>query len=118
MKNGCRATQQSHHTPHRKSVYEEVKYKCNQCDFTFIDNGNLRQHIPSKHEGLKYGCNQCDYRAYTQSDPTRHIHYSFLSKAKTISGRQKLDKSFGYSVSLRHWKFAGLSTLRHDLTNY
>ena len=106
MKNGCTATQQSHHTTHIKSVHEEVKYKGNQCDCTFTDNGNLRQHIQSKHEGVKYvkyGCNQCDYRAYTQSDPTSHIHYSLLSKAKTISGRQKLGKSFGYSVSLRHF---------------
>ena len=85
MKNDCKATQQSHHTTHIKSVHEEVKYKCNQCDFTFTDTSNLRRHIQSKHEEVKYGCNQCDYKAYTQSNPTSHIHYSLLSKAKTIS---------------------------------
>ena len=50
------------------------KFQCQQCDKTYSDRSNLRQHNMSKHDGVKYACNQCDYQATTQKHKHTHTH--------------------------------------------
>ena len=49
------------------------KFQCQQCDKTYSDRSNLRQHNMSKHDGVKYACNQCDQQFTAQSILTLHI---------------------------------------------
>ena len=125
VKYGCnqcdyRASQQGGITAHMKSIHEGVKYDCNQCEYRATWKISLTNHMRSIHEGMIYGCNQCSYGAYTQSNLTSHIHYSLLGKAKTIELKAKIRQKFWALSEPEAFfrKFAGLSTLMHDLTNY
>ena len=55
-----------------QSITKGEKYSCNQCDYNFTRNGNLRRHQKSIHEGVTYSCSQCDYKATQQSDLNGH----------------------------------------------
>ena len=41
-----------------KSVHEETKYNCDQCEYTDTHKGNFAHHIQSIHEGSKYKYSQ------------------------------------------------------------
>ena len=58
---------------HNMSKHDGVKYACNQCDQQFFKQRSLKTHIQSQHDGVKYACNQCDYQATLQRNLTRHI---------------------------------------------
>ena len=97
-----------------------MKYDCNLCDYKDTQQSHLITHIKSVHEGLRYDCNICNFRATIQSNLTSHIHYSLLIKAKTIKLKAKIRQKFWALSKPEAFfrKFAGLSTLMHDLTNF
>ena len=63
---------------HTKSKHDGIKYACNQCNYQGTTQSNLTIHIQSKHEGVKYACNQCDYQATQQSNLTSHVKRKHL----------------------------------------
>ena len=67
------ATRQDYLTTHIKIVHEGVKYVCSQCDYRATQQNSLTAHIKSVHEEVKYECNQCDHRASWKGDLTTHI---------------------------------------------
>ena len=44
---------------HFTSVYEGVKYECNECEYRAATEGNLICYIQSVHEEDKYDCHYC-----------------------------------------------------------
>ena len=48
------------------------KYKCEQCEVSFRQKGNLLYHVKSKHAGFVYGCEQCDYKVARQDRLRQH----------------------------------------------
>ena len=49
------------------------RIKCDECDLTFSERGNLNQHKRNIHEGIKYPCHYCDYQAPRSATLHRHI---------------------------------------------
>ena len=64
---------QSSLTKHIKSMHEEARYVCDQCDYKTAQKGNLTTHIQVKHECVRYACDQCDYQATQQHHLKTHI---------------------------------------------
>ena len=62
------------------------RIKCDECDLTFSERGNLNQHKRNIHEGIKYPCHYCDYQAPQTGTLHRHI------KAKHIPRKNQLEK--------------------------
>ena len=58
---------------HIQSVHEMIKYSCDQCEYQFTRQSNLKRHILSVHEKVRYPCDQCEHQATTQGSLKRHI---------------------------------------------
>merc|ERR1712150_148157 len=58
---------------HIKSKHENLKYKCNRCEFRYKTKQGLRKHIDSFHLGLRYACSQCDQQFTEDSTLRNHI---------------------------------------------
>ena len=63
---------------HTKSIHEGVQYACNQCDYQATTQGSLQRHVQSIHEGFKYPCNQWVYQATQQDHLTTHTQRKHL----------------------------------------
>ena len=46
---------------HIDSVYEQIKYPCNQCEYKATEKGHLQTHIESVNERVKYHCNEYEH---------------------------------------------------------
>ena len=55
-----------------KSVHEESKYICDQCDFKSGSKTVLQKHKESVHEENRHRCDKCDYRATAKDEIKRH----------------------------------------------
>ena len=51
---------------HVSTVHKEMKaFKCDICDYTFPQIGNLNTHVASVHENKKlFKCDICDFRCF------------------------------------------------------
>ncbi len=66
---------------HRRSVHEEVKFDCLQCDKQFSQKSNLKTHIQSKHENLRrYECYLCEFSS--KQNKTLKAHFKRLHKMR------------------------------------
>ena len=66
---------------HIQSLHENIKYKCNQCEFQFTRKDHLKNHTRTQHEGeSRYFCEQCDFLCNRQS----LLNYHIESKHKGI----------------------------------
>ena len=57
-----KATQKGDLRKHIKSIDENRKFPCPQCNSTFTEKGNLQKHIKAVHEGQKFQCPHCEYK--------------------------------------------------------
>ena len=89
------------------SVYENIKYPCNQCESKITLKGNLNQHKKSVHKGNKYPCNQCESKFTVKGNLNQHkmsVHKGF-----------KIEKVFRYVYKLVYLNslcFGGLISLK------
>ena len=52
--------------PLKKAKHVKKSNKCNQCNFTSIQEGNLRRHLKIHSGGKSNKCNQCDFACSDQ----------------------------------------------------
>ena len=62
------ATTKGHILNHENSIYEGVKFSCDQCDYTATAKGHLLNYNKSIHEGVKFPCDHCYYKATLKGD--------------------------------------------------
>ena len=48
---------------HEKSIHEDARFPCDQCDYKSPKKFNLLRHIRSKHEGVKFPCDTTEKKA-------------------------------------------------------
>ena len=53
-----------------------MSHLCNICHKVYKSNAGLSTHIKSVHEENRYSCDQCQYKARAKSDLKRHIQSS------------------------------------------
>ena len=58
---------------HIKSEHERKIYPCDQCEYVGFGPTGLRKHKKSEHLGIRYPCNKCDYVASHMSHLRRHL---------------------------------------------
>ena len=46
---------------HTLSAYGNIKYNCDQCDYTGTTPSNLMVHQHKIYEGIRYSCNLCEF---------------------------------------------------------
>ena len=56
-----------------KTIHENLRYSCDQCEKTFDQQGNLQRHIKSDHEKTLYHCDKCEQAFVYQGDLQRHL---------------------------------------------
>ena len=57
----------------KQSIYGEIIFPWNQCDYEATTETSLKQHIKCKHEGVWYPCAQCNYQATIQENLKSHF---------------------------------------------
>ena len=97
-----------------KSVLEDMKYACNQCENQFTSLGYLNVHIKAKHEGIKYDCRECDQKFSSQNNLYVHnqsIHEGirhacdqcdFQASQTGVLSRHKKSKHEGVRYACAH----------------
>ena len=58
---------------HLKSHSGEKAYKCSQCDFAYIQAGNFRKHLKTPLGEKAYKCNQCDFVFFRADNLRRQL---------------------------------------------
>ena len=48
------------------------KFRCNNCNFTAKEKGNVRRHWMGQHSSMKFYCDQCDYKTNYESELKVH----------------------------------------------
>jgi len=87
---------------HKLSIHGGTLFKCNECDYSALQNRNLTRHIKSKHKrvGVTYSCDKCGYSTSRSGDLNRHV--------------QSRHDGIKYVCEFCRHKFCDLSTLnRH-----
>ena len=56
---------------HQRKHNGSMKY-CDQCEYSFPTNGELRNHMESRHNTSEYICEKCDFKAHTSRMITFH----------------------------------------------
>ena len=77
----------------------EIRFPCDQCEFTTTRSSSLKQHKEAIHEGIRYPCEYCGYAATQKSSLNRHMkskkhslgYLSLINKYKgTIENKQRI----------------------------
>ena len=71
------ATLVSNLKQHKKSLHEDVKYECFECELKFTKLDNLKIHIESIHMGVKHQCDECDSKFTQLKKHEKSIHIFF-----------------------------------------
>ena len=56
---------------HVDSNHDDIRYSCDQCDYSATQKDQLKYHVESNHDETRYNCDQCDYSP-TQKDQLKH----------------------------------------------
>ena len=56
----------------KESKYEDLKYSCDQCEFTTTTSGQLKYHKEIEHEGIRYSCDLCNYASKAATNLQYH----------------------------------------------
>ena len=56
-----------------ETCHEEIRFSCNQCEFTSVNSEHLQEHISSVHEKTKFACEQCDFEFEQKEDVIKHV---------------------------------------------
>ena len=57
---------------HKATVHDQIRHKCEDCDFSATTPGYLKVHVQSKHEGIRFECTQCKSTFSRKSILNRH----------------------------------------------
>ena len=44
-----------------QSVHQKITYQCDECQFSFTQEGTLKCHIQNVHQKITYQCNECHF---------------------------------------------------------
>ena len=74
---------------HVSTVHEKIKnYRCDKCNRSFAENGNLKAHIITVHDKEKrFGCDFCGERFLQRRTMKNHViskHGTKQSKASKV----------------------------------
>ena len=58
---------------HNRSVHEDLKYQCNDCDYQATIKSNLKNHIDAMHSNNILTCYQCDFKTKWRGAFNSHI---------------------------------------------
>ena len=82
--------QQHMQRKHTDQVDTSKSYKCNFCNITFFNAGQLNNHMRSKHLAIRpFACSMCHYRSSYKQVLTRHMEVRHLNSTKFICSHCK-----------------------------
>ena len=62
---------------HKRTKHEMVRFPCSQCDLTFTCSSYVRDHVRTVHVGQLIKCNECDYKTATKGRGQRKKNVFF-----------------------------------------